>query len=172
MTDTLSADRRSANMARIRGKDTKPELFVRRALHALGYRFRLHGSGLPGNPDLVFSSRRAVIFVHGCFWHRHTCGKAYVPKTRTAFWQAKFLRNTERDAAAEAALRSAGWRVIVVWECELVTDSDVLRRLAKLLGPTGCSGRSHSRTDLRRSSRKQKTRAEAKKRGSRPLRGR
>lgn len=159
-------------MARIRGKDTKPELFVRRALHALGYRFRLHGPGLPGNPDLVFPSRRAVIFVHGCFWHRHTCGKAYLPKTRTAFWKAKFLGNTQRDAIAEAALRRAGWRVIVVWECELVSNSDVVRRLAKLLGPIGCSVQSIPGTYLGRSSREQQTHVEAKRKGSRRLRGR
>ncbi len=94
-------------------------MIVRRAAHALGYRFRLHRKDLPGRPDLVFPSRRAVIFVHGCFWHRHPgCRMASTPKTRVEFWSAKFDRNVQRDAAVIDALEAAGWRVLVIWECE------------------------------------------------------
>jgi len=111
---------RSANMSKVRGKNTKPEMAVRRAAHALGLRFRLHRRDLPGTPDLVFSGRKTAIFVHGCFWHRHGgCPKAGpAPKTRTAFWQAKFDRNTARDARDAEALRAAGWAVATIWECE------------------------------------------------------
>ena len=111
---------RSANMSKVRGKNTKPEMAVRRAAHALGLRFRLHHRDLPGTPDLVFPGRKTAIFVHGCFWHRHPgCSKAGPPpKTRTAFWQAKFDRNTARDARNVEALRAAGWSVAIVWECE------------------------------------------------------
>lgn len=111
---------RSANMAKVRGKNTKPEMAVRRAAHALGLRFRLHRRDLPGTPDLVFPGRRTAIFVHGCFWHRHHgCSKAgAAPKTRTEFWQAKFDRNMARDARNADALRDAGWNVVTIWECE------------------------------------------------------
>lgn len=107
-------------MSRIGGKDTKPELLLRRALHALGLRYRLHGKDLPGKPDLVFPKHRAVVFVHGCFWHRHQgCKVATSPKSNIEFWQAKFSRNVQRDAANVAALERRGWRVFVAWECEL-----------------------------------------------------
>ena len=120
MVDSLSKAERSARMASIRGKDTKPELLLRRALHALGLRYRLHGKGLPGKPDLVFSRHRAVVFVHGCFWHRHAgCKVASTPKSNTEFWQTKFDRNVERDAGHVANLEAQGWRVFVAWECEL-----------------------------------------------------
>ena len=107
-------------MAAIRGKDTGPELTVRRVCTALGYRYRLHGRALPGKPDLVFASRRAVVFVHGCFWHRHFCrfGRV-VPKTRAAFWRTKLEGNATRDSRTRARLRREGWRVLVVWECQL-----------------------------------------------------
>jgi len=107
-------------MAAIRGKDTGPEMIVRRLLTALGYRYRLHGRALPGKPDLVFASRRAVVFVHGCFWHRHFCrfGRV-VPKTRAAFWRTKLEGNATRDRRTRARLRREGWRVLVVWECQL-----------------------------------------------------
>ncbi len=172
MADTITPERRSANMALIRGKDTRPELFVRRALHALGYRFRLHGARLPGKPDLVLAGRRTVIFVHGCFWHRHTCGKAYVPKTRTVFWQTKFRRNKERDAAAQAELRRAGWRVIVVWECDLEIGSDAVERLVALLGPPGRSRQLKTKVRKPPSKRKSETPVQAKRGGSRRLPGR
>lgn len=120
MVDSLSKAERSVRMARIRGKDTKPELLLRRALHALGLRYRLHGKGLPGRPDLVFPRHRAVVFVHGCFWHRHDgCKVASTPKSNTEFWEAKFARNVERDADHVSDLEAQDWRVFVVWECEL-----------------------------------------------------
>jgi DNA mismatch endonuclease (patch repair protein) len=106
-------------MARIKGKNTKPELIVRRVLHALGYRFRLHRGDLPGRPDIVLPKYRTAIFVHGCFWHRHSeCSKASMPKTRTEFWQDKFAMNVARDQRNVEALKAAGWHVLIVWECE------------------------------------------------------
>ena len=119
MVDILTPEKRSQLMGRIRGMDTKPELFVRRALHALGYRFRTHVRELPGCPDLVFSRRRVVVFVHGCFWHRHGCKKTYVPKSRQEFWESKFASNMKRDQRDQKQLVEAGWRVLVVWECEI-----------------------------------------------------
>ncbi|MDT4822597.1 Very short patch repair protein [compost metagenome] len=120
MTDFLSPIERSDRMSRIRGKDTKPELALRKVLHRLGLRYRLHGAELPGKPDLVFPRYRTVVFVHGCFWHRHTgCNIATTPKSNTQFWLAKFEKNVARDARVVAQLEALGWRVIVVWECEL-----------------------------------------------------
>lgn len=106
-------------MSGIRGKDTQPEMIVRRGLHARGFRFRLHDRRLPGSPDLVFAGRRAVIFVHGCFWHGHACPLFRLPATRQEFWRAKIEGNTARDAAAEAALLISGWRVLTIWECAI-----------------------------------------------------
>jgi DNA mismatch endonuclease (patch repair protein) len=115
---------RSRMMAGIRGKDTKPELALRRSLHALGFRYRLHAKGFPGRPDLVLAKHRAAIFVHGCFWHRHPgCRFAATPATRPDFWAAKFAANMERDEAVRSALLSAGWRVGTVWECALRSES-------------------------------------------------
>lgn len=117
--DRLTSAERSRNMALIRGRDTKPELRVRSLLHGLGYRFRLHRKGLPGSPDIVLPRHKAVVFVHGCFWHRHPgCRGATMPKTRTEFWCEKFEANVRRDEAASAGLNEAGWRVLVLWECE------------------------------------------------------
>ena len=135
MTDILTPQRRSALMGRIRGADTKPELFVRRTLHALGYRFRTHVRGLPGRPDVVFSRRCAAVFVHGCFWHRHGCGKTYTPRSREQFWQDKFTANIERDRRDQERLASDGWRVFTVWECEIEADETFLDRLVAFLGP-------------------------------------
>lgn len=123
MTDILSATARSALMSRIRGRDTKPEITVRRLLHAMGYRFRLHVADLPGRPDIVLPRHKAVVLVHGCFWHRHGCQWTYVPKTRERFWQRKFDANEARDRKVVRALRSAGWRVLTVWECQATPDS-------------------------------------------------
>jgi DNA mismatch endonuclease (patch repair protein) len=118
--DKLSAERRSANMARIRSKDTKPEVLLRRLLHAEGYRFRLHRKDLPGKPDLVFPSRKKAIFVHGCFWHQHPgCREGRVPGSRREYWEPKLARNQQRDTAALIALKALGWDVLTVWECEL-----------------------------------------------------
>src|ERR1700731_2708856 len=119
MVDVLTPEQRSFNMSRIRGRDTKPELILRRGLHTLGFRFRLHRKDLPGRPDLVFPARRTVIFVHGCFWHGHHCPMCRMPVTRSAFWQTKIEGNRNRDRRAISDLVAAGWRVLVVWECAL-----------------------------------------------------
>ena len=134
MADILTPEDRSELMGRIRGVDTKPELIVRRALHARGYRFRTHVRKLPGCPDLVFSRRRAVIFVHGCFWHRHGCKKTYVPKSRQEFWEAKFVGNVKRDKRDQKQLVEAGWRLLVVWECEIESDETAMDRITDFLG--------------------------------------
>lgn len=120
--DTLTPDGRSERMSRVRGANTKPELLVRRLVHGLGYRYRLHDRRLLGRPDLVFPGRRAVIFVHGCFWHRHpdpACKLARIPKTRTEFWVAKLEGNRSRDRETEHRLSESGWRVLTLWECQL-----------------------------------------------------
>lgn len=134
LVDRLTAQQRSALMGRIRGKDTHPEMFVRRMAHGLGYRYRLHRKDLPGSPDLVFPGRKKVIFVHGCFWHRHPgCPLAATPKTRPEFWRAKFATNVKRDREAIAALRRAGWDTMVVWECETKNPRKLERRLVRYL---------------------------------------
>lgn len=117
--DVLTPQQRRHNMSRIRGRDTKPELFLRRHLHAAGFRFRLHAAGLPGRPDIVFPRYKAAILVHGCFWHGHDCPLFKLPSTRAEFWSAKISGNRDRDREAIAKLRAAGWRVLVVWECSL-----------------------------------------------------
>ena len=119
MADIVSPEKRSLMMAGIRGKNTKPELAVRSGLHALGFRYRLHCASLPGKPDLVFPGRKAVIFVHGCFWHGHDCHLFSMPKTRTEFWRHKISRNCLNDAKHRSSLELMGWRVFVVWECSL-----------------------------------------------------
>lgn len=139
--DILTPAERSRVMSRITGKNTGPERVVRSLLHRLGFRFRLHRRDLPGKPDLVLPGRNAVIFVHGCFWHRHQgCKDATIPKTNTAFWLNKLNRNVERDLKAAAALKAAGWGVLYVWECE-TNDLDTLadrltRELTALPGAT------------------------------------
>jgi len=113
-------------MARVRGKDTAPEMVVRRLVHRMGYRYRLHRKDLPGKPDLVLPRHKLVIFVHGCFWHRHAgCSRSTMPQTRADFWEAKFSATVERDRAQTDALQAAGWRVLVIWECDLL-DRDRL----------------------------------------------
>lgn len=120
MTDIVDKQTRSRMMAGIKGKDTKPELALRRALHALGFRFRLHVTTLAGRPDLVFARHRAVVFVHGCFWHRHAgCRFATTPSERADFWSAKFAANVARDDAVRRKLLDDGWRLGIVWECAL-----------------------------------------------------
>jgi DNA mismatch endonuclease (patch repair protein) len=120
---------RSAQMALVRGRDTKPEMRVRKALHAAGLRYRLHDRRLPGVPDLVFPSRHVALFVHGCFWHRHPgCAAARLPKSRLEFWEPKLSGNAERDKRNSAALEAAGWKVMVIWECE-TRDQAVIQRL-------------------------------------------
>lgn len=119
MADVVSPAVRSRMMAGIRGKDTKPEIIIRRGLHAVGFRYRLHERKLPGKPDLVFPAREAVIFVHGCFWHGHACHLFKWPSTREEFWKAKITRNRENDEKHSIALAEAGWRQAIVWECSL-----------------------------------------------------
>lgn len=119
MVDRISPERRSWNMSRIRGKDTLPELRVRSLLHHMGYRFRLHRKDLPGRPDIVLPRYNTVIFVHGCYWHRHGgCHLTTTPKTRINYWKRKFIENVRRDKRVEAALGKQGWRVVKIWECE------------------------------------------------------
>ena len=135
MPDVLTPEQRSRNMRAIKGRDTGPELIVRRLLHAMGYRFRLHRRDLPGRPDVVLPGRRVVLFVHGCFWHRHRCRFGCVePATRPEFWRAKFGANVARDRRAMRALRRAGWRVIVVWECQTRDADKLASRLRRLIG--------------------------------------
>ena len=119
MTDVLSKQQRSALMAKVRSKHTKPELIVRRALHAAGFRFRLHVRTLPSTPDIVLPRLRTIVQVKGCFWHGHSCLKGHLPKQNRAFWREKIERNRERDRQNERRLRSAGWRVKTVWECRV-----------------------------------------------------
>jgi DNA mismatch endonuclease (patch repair protein) len=134
MVDKLTAAQRSVNMSRIRSEGMKPELIVRRAAHALGYRFRLHRGDLPGKPDLVFPARRKVIFVNGCFWHQHEdplCLDGRLPKSRPEYWRPKLQRNVERDMVHIAALKAEGWKVLVIWECgtkDAATLASMLRR--------------------------------------------
>jgi DNA mismatch endonuclease (patch repair protein) len=137
------SDARSRIMRAIKGRNTKPEWVVRRLLWEAGYRYRLHGRGLPGTPDLVFSAKRIALFVHGCFWHHHECQAGRVPKNNTEFWQAKLNRNQHRDITNRASLQQQGWKVIVVWECELAHGTELLlRELKKQLGPPRTSTQS------------------------------
>jgi DNA mismatch endonuclease (patch repair protein) len=133
--DKISAERRSANMRRIRSENTRPELALRRFLHGLGYRFRLHRKDLPGQPDLVFPGRRKVIFVHGCFWHQHpSCREGRIPGSRIEYWEPKLKRNQIRDAATQGLLKEQGWNVLVIWECELTDLKSIRSRLKRFLG--------------------------------------
>lgn len=130
MTDFLSPKERSERMARIKGSNTRPEIALRKILHSLGLRYRLNGAGLLGKPDLVFPRYKAVVFVHGCFWHRHfNCSIATTPKSNTTFWVEKFEKNVARDCRVTNTLEASGWRVFVVWECEVASV-----RKAKLTG--------------------------------------
>lgn len=127
-------EQRRRLMGRVKATNSKPEMQVRRLAHALGYRFRLHVRELPGTPDLIFPRHRKAIFVHGCFWHRHTdCYRATMPKTRADYWQRKFADNVERDARRLRELKGMGWRVLVVWECETNDLPRLRRRLGAFL---------------------------------------
>lgn len=117
--DPLTPKERSARMSRIRNADTKPEMIVRRLVHGMGYRYRLHARDLPGNPDIVFRPKKLVIFVHGCFWHQHGCRQYRQPRSKLAFWEPKLARNKTRDAQVRRELRKLGWRTLTVWECQL-----------------------------------------------------
>ncbi len=134
--DTLTREQRSERMARVKGKGGRVELRVRRLVHAMGYRFRLHGAKLPGHPDLVFASRRKAIFVHGCFWHRHpdpNCRLARLPKSRQDFWIPKLEGNRRRDLRVEDELEGLGWKVLVIWECEAPDEASIENRIRTFL---------------------------------------
>lgn len=136
--DVFTPEKRSAVMGRIRGRDTRPEMIVRRTAHRLGYRFRLHAPDLPGRPDLVFPSRRKVLFVHGCYWHRHPgCRLATTPASNATFWKTKFEKNMARDVRVMGELRVRGWEPVVVWECETRDPERLSATLQSHLGPTG-----------------------------------
>jgi DNA mismatch endonuclease (patch repair protein) len=133
MVDTLSPAARSERMSRIRGKNTVPEIVARRLAHGLGYRFRLHRKDLPGSPDLVFPRLKKVVFVHGCFWHGHDCGKGRLPKSNVEFWQTKIAKNRERDERAVTALKAGGWSVLVLWQCDTKDKKTLENRLRRFL---------------------------------------
>lgn len=133
--DIVSPARRSAIMGRIKGRNTAPELAVRKLAYRLGYRFRLHRRDLPGSPDLVFVSRKKAVFVHGCFWHRHMgCRFAYEPKSNSDFWSTKFKKNVERDNRVTKELECMGWDVLVIWECETADSAALASKLRTSLG--------------------------------------
>jgi DNA mismatch endonuclease (patch repair protein) len=133
MVDRLAPDARSRLMARIGPRNTAPELAVRRAAHAAGFRFRLHRRDLPGTPDLVFPRFRAAVFVHGCFWHGHGCAKGRLPKSREDYWHPKIAANRARDVAKAAALEAAGWRVLTIWQCEIGDPAALAMRIGAFL---------------------------------------
>ena len=133
--DRVSKQRRSANMRAVKGRDTKPELAVRQLVHRMGYRFRLNRADLPGKPDLVFPGRRAVIFVHGCFWHAHSCKRGLsTPKTHATFWAKKRAQNVKRDTANLVSLRKMTWQALTVWECELRNARRLRSKIRRFLG--------------------------------------
>ena len=135
MPDVVSREKRSQMMSGIKGQNTKPEMLIRRGLHRLGFRYRLHVAGLPGKPDLVFPRYRAVIFVNGCFWHGHDCPRgARMPQNNRAYWEAKISRNMARDRAALAALKKLGWTSRVIWECQTRDNAALSRLIARQMG--------------------------------------
>jgi DNA mismatch endonuclease (patch repair protein) len=136
MTDVFSPEKRSAVMRRVKGKDTAPELKVRRLLRRLGVGYRLHRADLPGKPDIAMPGRKLALFVHGCFWHGHDCARgARTPKANRPYWEAKIGRNRARDAEHRAALEAMGWRAVTLWECELKDEAALAERLAELVTP-------------------------------------
>lgn len=139
MADTLTRRQRSERMGRIRGKDTKPEMRVRKLVHSMGYRYRLHRKDLPGNPDLVFPARRKAIFIHGCFWHRHPsarCRLARLPKSRLDFWLPKLEENHRRDKRNLSKLKALGWAAMTIWECQISKNQVISKRIRKFLEGT------------------------------------
>lgn len=136
MPDRITTAQRSENMRRIKSKNTKPEVFVRRLVYEMGYRYRIHWKDLPGKPDLAFIGKRKAIFVHGCFWHGHDavdCRDGRAPKSNEDYWTPKLTRNKERDVAHLAALRTGGWDVLTIWDCETKNESELRQRLADFL---------------------------------------
>jgi DNA mismatch endonuclease (patch repair protein) len=148
MTDTLTPTERSARMGRIRGRDTQPEMAVRRLVHRLGHRYRLHRRDLPGIPDLVFFRLKKAIFVHGFFWHRHgdpRCKLARLPKSRLGFWKPKLDANRRRDTTKQTALRALGWKILVVWECQIGDKEQLENKITAFLGESSCGRSNYSR---------------------------
>jgi len=138
MADRISEEHRSWNMSRIKGSNTKPERIVRSILHQMGYRFRLNKKDLPGKPDIVLSKYKTVIFVHGCFWHRHEgCKYAYTPKSRVDFWEKKFAENIKRDKRIKSVLQEMGWKVLIIWECQTKNENKLYDQLKSFLGDMG-----------------------------------
>ncbi|WEX09635.1 very short patch repair endonuclease [Chelativorans sp. AA-79] len=137
MADLITPEQRSANMALIRSRNTLPEILVRRTLHRLGYRFRIHWKNAPGRPDIALPNRKCLIQVHGCFWHQHPgCAAARIPTTRREFWKQKLEQNRARDLKNQAAAEALGWRALIIWECELRDLQAIEKRLVTFLGPT------------------------------------
>lgn len=134
--DPLTPAERSERMSRIRNADTKPEMIVRRMVHGMGYRYRLHVSDLPGHPDIVFRPRRKVIFVHGCFWHQHGCHQYRQPRTKRSFWEPKLAQNKARDARVRRELSQLGWCVMVIWECQVKKEAILRNRVRRFLDGT------------------------------------
>lgn len=137
MTDNLSSEIRSLTMSRVRGKDTQPEMRVRRLVHRAGFRYRLHRRDLPGTPDMTFPGLRRVIFVHGCFWHQHDCGRGTRPTTNKDFWNRKLDHNVQKDKDNISTLKKLGWTVLVVWECETKDSEELEYRIKNFLEPAG-----------------------------------
>jgi DNA mismatch endonuclease, patch repair protein len=134
MTDVLTKNQRSYCMSRIRGKDTTPEIYVRKIVFSMGYRYRLHVQNMPGSPDLVFPAMKKVIFVNGCFWHLHKCRLGNVfPNTNRQFWRKKLMNNKARDIKNISLIRRSGWKVLIVWECEIKVPGKIIRRLLRFL---------------------------------------
>ena len=129
--EPLTPSQRSERMSRIRSRDTKPEMQVRRLVHSMGYRYRLRSKDIPGHPDLVFRSRKKVIFVHGCFWHQHGCKQYKMPKSKLNFWLPKLRKNVERDKKVQKELRDLGWQSLVIWECQL-KECEMVRKSTRL----------------------------------------
>lgn len=134
--DKISKAKRRANMKKIKSKNTKPEIFVRKILYSLGYRYRIHSKELPGKPDIVFIGKKKVIFVHGCFWHQHddpNCNKTHIPKTRIEYWEEKLKKNVDRDKKHLELLEKIGWACLVVWECQLADQNSLIKKLKNFL---------------------------------------
>ena len=127
--DNLTPKERSIQMAKVRSRDTKPEMFIRRLVHRMGYRYRLHKKELPGKPDLVFGAKKKVIFVHGCFWHGHNCSLCRIPKSRIDFWEKKIFTNRNRDEVQIEKLKEAGWESLIIWECQLKKADGIETRI-------------------------------------------
>jgi len=143
MADVLTPEQRRRNMGSIKAKDTKPEMIIRRGLHERGYRYRLHRKDLPGKPDIVFSRQKAVIFVNGCFWHKHECHLFRFPQTRKGFWLDKLTENFERDEINHCELKSLGWRILVIWECAVkgktrLPVDDILNQIELFISNESC----------------------------------